>query len=196
MSIGENKLKQTTVLVLNKNWQAINVNCPADALSMMYSGTATGLFIEDDGNMTPMKWEQWITMSKNESYCYINTIRGEIAIPKVIILSNYNKVPKKRPKFTKRNIWIRDGGVCQYTGKKLSPNEGNIDHIVPKSKGGHTSWTNCVLTHNKINAMKGDKTLDESGLKLLKNPNAPREVPTSFFIRNTHDIKEWDIFLK
>lgn len=189
-------LHHSTVLVLNRNWQAINVNSPMDALSMMYSGAATGLYVKENEFMNPIKWEDWINLPYDENYTYVNTVNGKIKIPKVIILSRYNKVPKKRPKFTKRNIWARDGGVCQYTGKKLSPNEGNIDHIVPRSKGGVTSWTNCVLTHNKVNAMKGDKTPQEAGLTLLKEPVAPKDVPTTFFIRNVHNIKEWDLFLK
>jgi 5-methylcytosine-specific restriction endonuclease McrA len=188
-------LKHSTVLVLNRNWQAINVNTPMDALSMMYADTATGLYVKENEFMNPMKWQEWINLPYDENYSYIKTIGCEIKIPKVIILSHYNKVPKKRPKFTKKNIWLRDGGVCQYTGKKLSQNEGNIDHVLPKSRGGVTSWTNCVLTHHKVNAMKADMTPDEAGLKLLKQPIAPKDVPTSVYIKNIHNIKEWNMFL-
>jgi 5-methylcytosine-specific restriction endonuclease McrA len=94
-----------------------------------------------------------------------------------------------------RGIWLRDGGVCQYTGKKLSTSEGNIDHIVPKSRGGKTSWTNCVLSHRTVNAKKGNRTPEEAGLKLIKQPSVPKQLPITFYIKNSYNIPEWDLFL-
>lgn len=182
------------VLVLNKNWQAINVTSPSNALSMMYTGNATGLHIEGNDNMTPLKWKDWIKIKCKDELC-VKTINGSIQIPKIIILCHYNKIPKKRPKFTSKNIWTRDNGICQYTGKKLKPNEGNIDHVIPKSRGGTTDWSNCVLAHKDINSKKADRTPNEAGLKLLKTPNVPKELPTHFYIKNKHNIKEWNIFL-
>jgi 5-methylcytosine-specific restriction endonuclease McrA len=183
------------VLVLNKNWQAINTTFPCDAISMMYTGNATGLDIKEDQNMIPLNWKEWIKLSCDDDY-HIKTINGKIKIPKIIILCNYNKVPKKRPKFTTKNVWKRDNGICQYTGKKLNSNEGNIDHIIPKSRGGETDWSNCVLSHKEINAKKADRTPDEAGLKLIKPPISPKELPTTLYIKNKHNIKEWDMFLK
>jgi 5-methylcytosine-specific restriction endonuclease McrA len=188
-------LKLETVLVLNKNWQAIGVKSIADSLSMMYASTATGLDIQGTDNMIPHRWESWINLPQDISSNYISTIRGSIKIPKVIILCNYNKIPKKRPKFSSRAIWSRDNGICQYTGQQLTPSDANVDHVIPRSKGGKTDWTNCVLSHKKINSLKGDKTLEEIGLKLIRQPFEPRALPTTFFIRNKHQIPEWDIFL-
>lgn len=182
------------VLVLNKNWQAINVTTTNNAISMMYVGNAIGLHVQGNDNMIPLKWDEWIKLECNDEF-HIKTINGKIKIPKIIILCNYNKVPKKRPKFTNKNIWKRDNGVCQYTGKKLNPNEGNIDHIIPKSKGGTSDWSNCVLAHKEVNAKKADRTPEEAGLKLIKQPYSPKELPTTFYIRNNHNIEEWNIFL-
>jgi 5-methylcytosine-specific restriction endonuclease McrA len=95
-----------------------------------------------------------------------------------------------------KNLWIRDDGICQYSGKKLTSNTGNIDHIIPKSRGGKSTWSNCVLAHKEINAKKADRTPEESGLKLLKVPKEPRNIPISLYIKNKYEIKEWDIFLK
>lgn len=184
------------VLVLNKNWQAINVNTPADALASMYTGSAIGLDVKGVDNMIPLKWNEWINLPVNDNDLFVKTINGKIKIPKIIILCNYNKVPKKRPKFTMNGVWSRDNGICQYTGKKLKPNEGNIDHIIPKSRGGKSDWNNCVLSHREVNAFKADKTPEEIGLKLIKTPKNPVSMPISYYIKNTHQIKEWDIFLK
>lgn len=183
-----------TVLVLNKNWQAINITRACDAISMMYTGNAVGLHIAGSDNMVPLKWSDWVLLPCNSEYA-IKTVRGNILIPKIIILCNYNKVPKKRPRFTSKNLWQRDKGICQYTGKKLKPNEGNIDHVTPKSKGGTTSWENCVLAHKGVNSLKADRTPEEAGLALIRQPVIPKELPTSYYIKNKHNIKEWDIFL-
>lgn len=191
-----NTIRQETVLVLNRCWQAINIKSPAEAISMMYDDSATGLDVRGEDNMVPLKWEDWISLPYDENSSYIKTVNLQIKIPKIIVLSNFDRVPYKRPKFTTKNLWIRDGGICQYTGKKLTPNNGNIDHIIPKSRGGKSIWTNCVLSHKEINAKKADRTPEESGLKLIRKPLAPKELPLSLYIKNKHNIKEWDIFLK
>lgn len=190
-----NHLSRTTVLVLNRNWQAIHVKCPAEALSMMYAETATGLDVVGEDNMTPYRWEDWINLPYDESSDYISTVNQKIKIPKIVVLCHYDKVPMKRPKFSINGIWVRDNGICQYTGKKLSKQDGNIDHVIPKSRGGKTDWTNCVLAHKDINAKKADKTPEEAGYKLLKKPDVPKHLPVTFYIRNTHKIKEWETFL-
>lgn len=189
-------LSRDTVLVLNRNWQAIHTKTPMEAISMMYCDVATGLNILADDCMVPTKWKDWVSLEINEEDDCIKTVRGNIKIPRIIVLCQYDKVPKKRPRFSTKNIWVRDNGICQYTGKKLTPNEGNIDHCIPKSRGGKTDWHNCVLAHKKVNAKKADLTPEEAGLKLLKKPEAPKELPVTFYIKNKHRIKEWDIFLK
>jgi 5-methylcytosine-specific restriction endonuclease McrA len=188
-------LNKDIVLVLNKNWQAINISTTADALSMMYSNTATGLDIRGKDDMVPLTWKQWVDLSCSEDDHFVKTIQGNVKIPKIIILCRYDKVPKKRPKITRKGIWIRDQGICQYTGKKINPNEGNIDHVIPKSRGGATDWTNCVLAHKKVNAKKADRTPEEAGLKLIRQPYVPKELPVSFYLTNKYNIQEWELFL-
>ena len=82
-------------------------------------------------------------------------------------------------------------GVCQYTGKKLSVGEGNIDHVVPRSRGGDSSWNNCVLSHREINARKADRLPQEAGLRLLRSPVVPRAMPATALIRNLHGVADW-----
>ena len=189
-------LKQETVLVLNRNWQAIHTKSPADAFIAMYQNTATALDIRGYDMMIPLKWDDWVNLPHDSKARYIKTLHGEIKIPTVIVLCSYDKVPMKRPKFTYSNIWLRDNGICQYTEKKLSKSEANIDHVVPKTKGGKTDWLNCVLCHKEVNSRKGPRTPEEAGLKLIRQPVIPRELPITFYIRNKHNIKEWNVFLK
>ena len=189
-------LRKETVLVLNRSWQAIHVKSPLEAMTMMYSDTATALDIRGEDYMVPLKWQDWIKLPvEDESDDFIQTVRGNIKIPKVLVLCNYNKVPRKRPKFSPKAVWDRDEGTCQYTGRKLTPQEANIDHVIPRSRGGKTDWSNCVLTHKEVNSQKADRTPEEAGLKLIKKPQDPKELPSTFYIRNKHNVREWDLFL-
>ena len=102
----------------------------------------------------------------------------------------------KRPKFNARNLWARDGGRCQYTGRELRPGAGNIDHVIPRSSGGTTSWENCVLSAREVNNRKANRTPEEAGLVLKKIPTAPPELPVTMLLKNVHAIPDWEPFLK
>jgi len=188
-------LRKTTVLVLNRNWQAIHVKTPADAFCMMASGSATGLDVQGDDFISPVRWDDWLKLTIRDEDNSVNTPRGAVRVPTVIVAANYAKVPLCRPRFGARGIWERDGGVCQYTGRKLAPHEGNIDHIVPRSRGGASSWENCVLSHRTVNERKADRLPQEAGLRLLRSPAIPRAVPASMLIRNLHGVGDWQRFL-
>jgi len=189
-------LHKDIVLVLNRNWQAIGVKTPAETIGMLMTDTATALNIEDNDVMIPVRWKDWVNLPITDNDLVINTVSKSFKIPKVIVLCKFDKVPKKRPAFSSKNIWVREKGKCAYTGKRLKPDEGNIDHLIPKSRGGKTDWTNCVLAHKDVNAKKANKTPEEAGLKLLIKPEAPKELPVYFFIKNRYNIREWNYFLK
>jgi 5-methylcytosine-specific restriction endonuclease McrA len=188
-------LYKSTVLVLNRNWQAIDVKSPAQAFCMMANGNATALDIEDAGDMRPVRWNEWLGLPVRDEDYSVRTVRGAVRVPTVLVLARYSKVPRRRPKLSTKGIWERDGGKCQYTGKKLAPHEGNIDHVVPRSRGGTTTWENCVLADKKVNSRKGNRLPEEVGLQLKKNPETPRELPVTYFIRNAHNVRDWDHFL-
>ena len=188
-------LHKTTVLVLNRNWQAIHTKTPAEAFCMMAGGSATGLDVHGDDHISPVRWEDWLKLPIRDEDHAVNTPRGAVRVPTVIVAANYAKVPICRPRFGARGIWERDGGVCQYTGRILKPGEGNIDHIVPRSRGGPSSWENCVLTHREVNEKKADRLPHEAGLRLLRKPTTPRAVPATALIRNLHGIRDWQRFL-
>jgi 5-methylcytosine-specific restriction endonuclease McrA len=188
-------LNKATVLVLNRNWQAIHVKTPADAFCMLATGAATALDIQGDDWITPVRWRDWLVLPIREQDHAVKTPRGRVRVPTVIIAANYSKVPMRRPNFGARGIWERDGGICQYTGRKLAPREGNIDHVIPRSRGGATSWENCVLAHREMNSKKANRLPQEAGLRLLKRPSAPRALPASALIRNQHEVADWRHFL-
>jgi len=189
------KVLQRPTLVLNRNWQAVNTTTPAHAFCQMSSGNAMALDIEGDSKMIPVSWEEWIELPPRDTDWTVGVVRGALRVPRVILATNYNKVPMRHPKFSYQAIRDRDEGRCQYTGRKLARDEGNIDHVVPRSKGGKTSWSNCVLSCKKINNRKGDRTPNEAGLRLMKKPDTPRVLPMTLFLRNVHEIPEWEPFL-
>lgn len=193
-------LNKTVVLVLNRHWQAINIRTPQDAFCQMATGVATAVDIElgDDARaeaLRPVTWDEWITLPVREGDHAVRTARGAIRVPTVIVAVNFAKVPKKRPKLSAKNIRERDGNRCQYTGKLLKPDEGSLDHVVPRSRGGADSWENLVWSAKDVNQRKADRLPHEAGLKLLSVPRAPKELPVTALIRNAHGVAEWKLFL-
>jgi 5-methylcytosine-specific restriction endonuclease McrA len=188
-------LYKTTVLVLNRNWQAINVRTPAEAFCQMATNVATGLEIEGEGHIRPVTWDEWILLPIREQDETVHTVRGPIRVPTVIVAVNFAHVPKKRPKLCARTIRERDGNRCQYTGRLLHPEEGSLDHVVPRSRGGRDAWENLVWAAKEVNQRKADRLPQEAGLKLLRMPRAPKELPVTALIRNTAGIEDWRLFL-
>jgi 5-methylcytosine-specific restriction endonuclease McrA len=195
-------LTKATVLVLNRNWQAINPATagPQEAFCMMATNVATGLEIErGDGAraeaLRPVPWSEWITLPIRDQDEAVQTVRGRIRVPTVIVAVNYAKVPKKRPKLCARAIRERDGNRCQYTGRVLRPEEGSLDHVVPRARGGKDAWENLVWSAKEVNQRKADRLPQEAGLRLLSTPRAPRELPVSASIRNAHGIEDWKLFV-
>jgi|SRR6266850_684707 len=189
-------INRATVLVLNRNWQAINIRTPAEAFCQMATGVATALEIEGEDRIRPVRWDEWIRLPIREQDTPVHTVRGPIRMPTVIVLANFARVPKKRPKLCAKSIRERDGNRCQYTGALLKPEEGNIDHVVPRSRGGKDAWENCVWSSKAINSKKGNRLPHEVGLKLLKAPRALPELPVTALIRNANGIRDWDPFIR
>src|SRR4029077_11867665 len=183
-------LNKSIVLVLNRNWQAINVRTPQEAFCMMATNVATGLDIQDGEHIRPVTWDEWITLPIRPQDNSVLTVRGSIRVPAVIVAGNFAKVPKKRPKLCAKAIRERDGNRCQYTGKELKPDEGSLDHVLPRSRGGKDAWKNLVWSDKEVNQRKADRLPHEAGLKLLSVPRAPKELPATAFIRNAHGVAE------
>jgi len=208
-------LNKTIVLVLNRNWQAINIRTPADAFCQMATNVATALEIEREDpieaesdpfcilhsalhtrNIRPVTWDEWITLPIRDSDNAVHTVGGAIRVPTVIVAVNYARVPKKRPKLCAKAIRERDGNRCQYTGKLLRPDQGSLDHVLPRSRGGKDAWENLVWSDKTVNAKKGNRLPHEAGLKLLTVPRAPKELPVTALIRNAPGIADWKLFVK
>jgi len=188
-------LNKSIVLVLNRNWQAINIRTPADAFCQMATNVATALEIDGENHIRPVTWDEWITLPIRDCDHAVHTVRGAIRVPTVIVAVNFAKVPKKRPKLCAKTIRQRDRNRCQYTGKLLRPDEGSLDHVLPRSRGGKDEWGNLVWASKAVNARKGNRLPHEAGLKLLRVPCAPKALPVTALIRNAYSVAEWKLFL-
>lgn len=175
------------VLVLNKFYQAIRVINVRRAFSLLCRELAEVVHIESDDkgesrwqNFTFETWRE-ISQLKREfepdDYDWIHTVRFQIAVPRIIRLLAYDKLPRQDVKFNRRNIYARDGNRCQYCGRKFSTTELSLDHVVPRSQGGRTTWENIVCACVKCNIRKGGRTPDQAHMHLIVKPIKPKRSP-------------------
>lgn len=213
-----NIINKLLCLKLNRSWNPMGytsvgraisdlaAGLSAKALDLDYQKDENGNYILDEfgvpiGNptiMNPLDWEEWLLLPVRSFDEVVHYGNGEkvMRVPTILISKNFNKMPYKtfRGKPSKEALWYRDNGRDQYSGKKLKKDESSIDHVIPQSKGGDHSWSNLVITHKIINSDKGNKTNEEAGLKLIRQPMAPRPIPLSSTIR---EVKHptWKHFL-
>lgn len=180
------------VLVLNRAWQAIDVITVETAFCNMTRGVATGIDIGPD-IMRPVTIDEWLALPVREGDRSIGTIRGQVRVPTVIACVRYEKMPKKHPKLAASTIRRRDGNRCQYTNRLLGPGEGNLDHVVPRSRGGKDTWENLVWSSKEVNQRKANRLPEEAGLRLVRKPTAPKALPAIVTIEPHNP--EWRRFL-
>ncbi len=180
----------TSVLVLNRLYQPVHVTSVKRAFSLLYQGIAKAI----DDQYKLYEFSDWAALSAAE-HDSVGTINRRIRVPRVLVLSAYEHLPKGRVRFSRLNIYARDGDACQYCGRKLARSELNLDHIVPRSQGGKTSWENVVCSCVPCNLRKGGRTPEQSSMKLLKRPLRPRWTP--FFRGSARRVtyREWLPFL-
>jgi len=141
---------------------------------MVYQGVA---HVVATDTLQTHAFEDWVCLPEPPVEHWIQTPSMPIPVPEVVQLRHYDKVPRHIAPFTRRNLHRRDSHTCQYCGRHEPSEHLSIDHINPKSRGGLTSWENCVLACVRCNAQKADRPLHESGLHLLRKPRRPRWSP-------------------
>ena len=168
------KALERPALVLNKNWTPIQTTTVKEAISLVAKGSAR-ILEPDTFEMHDLT--SWNTASalraKLGEDVVIRSSHLAIVPPEVIILTQYDKLAQRSVVFSRKNLFKRDRYTCQYCGKQPGPDALTIDHIVPRSKGGTSTWENCVLACIECNKQKADLSLDKCGLKLRKKPVKP-----------------------
>ena len=182
-------LKRPT-LVLNRSWQPIGVASVARSMVMVWNDTAR--FV-DPVDYSLYSWEDWSRLRPKDGEPVVRTVQFEIKVPEVVSLTKYDRMHRRTVPFTRRNLFRRDRFTCQYCGVSPGGNELTIDHVVPKSRGGNTSWENCVLACVRCNHRKADRTPDEARMLMRKRPAQPAWNPV--YSARHIKVESWERFL-
>jgi 5-methylcytosine-specific restriction endonuclease McrA len=183
------------VLVLNRLWQAVNICTVRRALTLLFEGHAQVVLNSNDGSFNTFSFSQWRDFSVQQPHAdSIHTVSLKIRVPRVILLSLFDRLPKKEVKFTRHNIFERDRNTCQYCGKIFERRDLNLDHVIPKDRGGPTTWENIVCSCIACNTKKANHTPSEAGLRLIRKPKRPKWRPFVQVSLGTHH-DSWKHFL-
>ena len=166
------------VLVLNRLWQPIHTCSVKRALRLVCLGHAQIVQTDGEARFQTHDLLSWVEHSADHlAEEVIRTVRHAFRVPRIIVLALYDRIPRKEVKFTRHNVFLRDKFPCQYCGNRFSERELNLDHVVPRDKGGRTTWENIVTSCIRCNSRKANKLAHEVGMRLLCNPDTPRWRP-------------------
>jgi 5-methylcytosine-specific restriction endonuclease McrA len=196
---GETGALSRSVLVLNRFYLAIHVVNVRRAFVLLYRDLAEILDVRD-GQFANYSFARWLEVSQMRSVQqapeddWIRTVRCTIQVPRVVRLLDYDKIPRHSLRFNRRNLFARDGHCCQYCGQHLPASQLSIDHVIPRSRGGLTSWDNVVCCCLRCNSRKGGRTPHEARMKLIRTPAKPRHHPLLVDKLNNPRYAPWRAF--
>lgn len=188
------------VLVLNRHYAALRVTSVRRAFSMLYRNIAE-VVSQEDNRYLSYDFESWREVSEfrcrfeRDRHDWVRCVRFELAVPRIIRLLFYDRLPKQTVKFNRRNIFARDRNRCQFCGKRFPTSELSLDHVIPRSMGGKTTWQNLVCCCVACNVRKGGRTPDRAGLKLIVRPIKPKRSPVITLRLTSDKYASWKQFL-
>ncbi len=184
------------VLVLNRLWQAVNVCSVRRALALLFEGQAQAVLSVDEGEFRTFNFNEWRDLSRSQPHPEsVATVSFRIRVPRVILLLVFDRLPKKEVKFTRHNIFERDKNTCQYCGHTFDRKDLNLDHVIPRDRGGPTSWENIVCSCIACNTRKANRTPTEAGMHLIRKPKRPKWRPFVQVTFETPYHDSWKHFL-
>ena len=191
----------SSVLVLNRFFMAVHVISARRAFSLVFKRAAEVVHIVDD-RYDSFNFESWRELSQyreffpdDDSHDWVRTVSFQIRVPRVIRLMGYDKLPRQRVKFNRRNLFARDENRCQYCGRRFKTSELSLDHVIPRSRGGESAWTNLVCACTACNKRKGGRTPREARIKLIREPREPRRSPIVRMKLRSPKYGSWKAFL-
>ena len=184
------RILQRPTLVLNRNWQPVNVATVARALVLLFNETAR---VVDPADYQLYDWADWSKLRPRDGEGFVQAVRFRLRVPEVVTLTGYDRLPTAAVTFSRRNIFKRDHFTCQYCGAQPGSEELTLDHVVPRAQGGESRWDNCVLACLTCNKRKADRTPQQAGMKLRKEPVQPKWRP----LYAAHDVRieSWSKFV-
>jgi hypothetical protein len=197
---AERSALDSSVLVLNQHYAAVRVISARRAFCLLVKEIAEVVSVEDQ-QFLAYDLESWREVSQlralyeRENHEWVKCVRFELAVPRIVRLLFYDRLPRTNVKFTRRNIYARDSNRCQYCGKRFATSELSLDHIVPRSRGGVSSWANIVCCCVKCNVRKGGRTPYEAHMKLVRQPVKPKRSPMIALRLGHEKYASWKQFL-
>lgn len=198
--VAQSTALSSSVLVLNRNYMPIRVINVRRAFSLLFRRMAEVIHIEA-GQYTSYDFTDWCELSllarefEPDAHDWVRTVRFDVAVPRIIRLALYDRLPKQSVKFNRRNIYARDGNHCQYCGCRFPTSELSLDHVTPRSQGGRSSWENIVCACLNCNIKKGGRTPDQAGMQLISLPRRPRRNPVLTVKLSEGRYASWKAFL-
>jgi 5-methylcytosine-specific restriction endonuclease McrA len=181
----------SSVLVLNRSYLPIHVTSVRRAFSLLYQGIARAV----DEQYQTFDFDGWRQLAVARDMDAIGTAGGLIRVPRVIVLIAFDRLPSRHVRFSRINLMARDNFRCQYCGSRLSRSELNLDHVVPRSLGGHSTWENVVTSCVDCNRRKGGRTPKQAQMALRRQPVRPRWTPLVNLMLSTVRYQEWRPYL-
>jgi len=184
------------VLVLNRLWQAVNVCSVRRAFTLLCQGHAHVVLQDSERNFLTHDFESWRDLSRRQPEpVMVQSVSFQIRIPRVIVLLTFDRLPRKEVKFTRNNIFERDRNTCQYCGRVFDRRDLNLDHVLPRDRGGTTNWENIVCSCIPCNTRKGNRLPHEAGMALIRKPRRPRWRPFIHLTFNGTQHESWKHFV-
>ncbi|MDP7015989.1 MAG: HNH endonuclease [Pirellulaceae bacterium] len=201
----------SSVLVLNRFYLAVHVVSMRRAFGLLYTNHAEVVHLED-GHFANYDFEAWcelsqiwtefseLSFSEGESALgieeeWVRSVNFVVRAPRVIRLYQYDRMPKQTLRFSRRNLFARDEHRCQYCGQTKPTSQLSVDHVIPRSRGGETTWENVVCSCVDCNGRKGGRTPKEARMKLLRAPKRPRHNPLLAAKMRNPKYQSWSSFL-
>lgn len=193
------------VLVLNRAYAALRVITARRAFSLLARSIAEIIHVEpgpDASNQfLSYDFESWLEVSalqaefERERHDWVRTVRFDIAVPRIVRLLGYDRLPDQQVKLNRRNLFARDRNQCQYCGRHFPTADLSIDHVTPRMAGGGDSWENLVCACIRCNARKGGRTPDQASMKLIRKPVRPARNPVIALRLGSDKYRCWKTFL-
>lgn len=181
-----------SVLVLNRSWMAVHIANVRRAIGLVYKGLARVVNPED---FSTYDFRSWADASAAAKEGYVPSVSLKFRVPEIIQLTFFNGLKGREVRFSRRSIFERDRSSCQYCGRRFDRSDLALDHVIPRSRGGMTTWDNVVLACLSCNTRKGNRTPAEVGMTLVRRPVKPR-WPTYIALRLGRSRKaSWEKFL-
>ncbi|MFW6161938.1 MAG: HNH endonuclease [Planctomycetota bacterium] len=202
MSAAAASALDASVLVLNKLYMPVQIVRARRAFKLLCREAAEVIAIEED-RFEAHDFDSWCELSalraefadRNDPHDYVRTVNLDIRVPRIIRLLVYDRLPRRAVKFNRRNLYARDENRCQYCGKRFHTSELTLDHIVPRSRGGKSTWTNLVCCCVACNTRKGGRLPVEASMALIRRPFKPRRSPVIRLTIRDERYKSWRHFV-